>query len=117
MRYVFWIQVGLSESVHPIRAIHAPGSSEGQMVPKQEIPSEEIQVPSEGILLYDQKPNCLSRLFADVSQNTTVDVQHVAVDEVGSVGSQEYGRSHQIFRCSPAGSRCLGYDEGIERMA
>ena len=58
----------------------------------------------------------LLRLFANVSQNTAVNVQNVTVDEVGSIGSQEYRRSHQIFWFAPASSRCFGNDEAVERM-
>ena len=59
---------------------------------------------------------CLLGLFSDVSQDTAVYVKYMSVYEVGSIGCQEYGRSHQIFGSSPTGSRSLGYDKGIERM-
>ena len=41
----------------------------------------------------------------------------MAVYEVGSVGSQEYCRSLQIFSCAPACCRSLGDNELIERMS
>ena len=59
----------------------------------------------------------LFRLLADVGQDTAVNVEHLSVDEVRSVGGKEYDRTHQVFGRSPAGCGSLGHDEGIERMA
>ena len=56
-------------------------------------------------------------MLADVSQDSAVNIQDMSVDEVGCVISQEYCRSLQIFRCSPACCRCLGNDELVERMS
>ena len=39
----------------------------------------------------------LLRLLADVGQDAAVHVENVAVDEVGSVGGQEHGRTLQIL--------------------
>ena len=51
-----------------------------------------------------------------IGQDTTVNVEYVTVYEIRSVGSQEYGRTHQIFRSTPTCSRSLSNDKCIERM-
>ena len=38
----------------------------------------------------------LLRLLANVSQNTTVDIEHVAVDGIGGMGGQEHGRATEF---------------------
>ena len=58
----------------------------------------------------------LFRLFAYVCEYAAVNVEYVAVDEVGCGGCKEYGRTHQVFRSAPAGCRGLGDNEGIEWM-
>src|SRR5699024_8762763 len=58
-----------------------------------------------------------SGLLADVGQDAAVDVQDVAVDEVGRVGGEEYGRAHEVLRGAPARGGRLGDDELVERMA
>lgn len=57
------------------------------------------------------------RLFADVGQNTTVDIQHVAVDGIGGVGGQEDGRTAELLWIKPATGRGLGADKRVEWMA
>ena len=58
-----------------------------------------------------------SGLLADVSQDAAVHVEHVAVDEVGSVGGEEHGGALQVIGRAPAGGRGFGNDELIEGMA
>ena len=53
----------------------------------------------------------LFRLFAYVCEYAAVNVEYVAVDEVGCGGCKEYGRTHQVFRSAPAGCRGIGADE------
>ena len=53
---------------------------------------------------------------AEVGEEAAVDVENVAVDEVGGVGGQEHGRAAQIIRLAPALSRSLGDDELVEGM-
>ena len=38
----------------------------------------------------------LLRLFADVGEDTTVDIEHVAVDGIGGVGGEEHGRATEF---------------------
>ena len=58
----------------------------------------------------------LFRLFADVGQNTAIDIEYMAVDEVRSIRSQEYGRTHQIFGRTPTRGGRFCNDECVERM-
>ena len=37
-------------------------------------------------------------LFADVGQDTAIDVEHMAIDGIGGVRSQEHGGSSQFLR-------------------
>ena len=57
-----------------------------------------------------------SGLFADISQDTAIHIQDVAVHKVAGFGSQEHCRTLQILRRSPAGCRCLGNNELVKRM-
>ena len=59
----------------------------------------------------------LFRLFSNVSQNTTVYIEDVAVYSVGSVRSQEYCRTCKFFWIQPATSRSASADELIKWMA
>lgn len=56
-------------------------------------------------------------LFAYVGKDSAVNIKDVAVDEVGRVGGEEYGWTHEVVGCAPAGGRCLRNDEAVERMA
>lgn len=56
-------------------------------------------------------------LLADVSQNTTISVQDLAVDKVGSMGGQEHAGANHVLGGAPAACGGLGADEGIEGMA
>ena len=56
-------------------------------------------------------------LLADVSQDAAISVQDLAVDKVGSVGSQEHAGAHHVLGGAPAACGGLGADEGIEGMA
>ncbi len=58
-----------------------------------------------------------SGLLADVGQDAAVHVEHVAVDEVGSVGGEEHGGALQVIGRAPAGGWGFGNDELIEGMA
>ena len=58
----------------------------------------------------------LLRLLTDVSENTTVDIEHVAIDGVRSMGCEEHSRPPEFRRIEPATCRCLGTDERIDRM-
>ena len=58
----------------------------------------------------------LFRLLADISENTTIDIEHVAIDSIRSLGSQEYGRATKLRRVEPTSGRSLGTDEAIEWM-
>ena len=58
----------------------------------------------------------LPRLLADVSQDAAVNVENQAVDEVGSLGSEEHGGPAQILGLAPALGRGLGDDELVEGM-
>ena len=60
--------------------------------------------------------NFLFRLLADIGENTTIDIEHVAIDSIRSLGSQEYGRTTKLRRIEPASGRCFGTDEAVERM-
>ena len=40
----------------------------------------------------------------------------MAVDEVGRIGREEYGRTLKVFRLAPACGRRLGDDELVKRM-
>ena len=57
-----------------------------------------------------------SRLLADVGEDAAVDIQNVAVDEVGCIGSEEHCRTHEVVSGAPAGCRSLCNDELIEGM-
>ena len=57
-----------------------------------------------------------SGLFADIGQNPAVHIKHMAVHEIGSIGSQKYRRPLQILRLAPSGRGSLGDNELIERM-
>ena len=59
---------------------------------------------------------CL-RLFADISENTSVHIENMTVDSVRSMARKEYGRSSQFFRLEPSSCRSLGADETIKGMA
>ena len=56
-------------------------------------------------------------LFADIGQNTTVNIQHMTVDGIRSMRSQEHSGTTQFLGIQPTTGRCLGADERIERMA
>ena len=58
----------------------------------------------------------LFRLLADISENTTIDIEHVAIDSIRSLGSQEYGRATKLRRVEPTSGRSLGTDEAVEGM-
>ena len=55
------------------------------------------------IVIYEKE----SWLLAYVGEDAAVNVKDVAVDEVGSVGSEEHGRAHQVFGRAPARRRGL----------
>ena len=61
--------------------------------------------------------NNLLRLLADIGEDTAVDIEHVAVDGVTGMRSQEHGRTTQFLRLEPASGRRLGADERVEGMA
>ena len=56
----------------------------------------------------------LPRLLADVSEDAAVNVEDQAVDEVGSLGSEEHGGAAQILGLAPALGRGLGDDELVK---
>ncbi len=58
----------------------------------------------------------LFRLFADVGEDTAIDIEDMAVDSVGSMGSEEDSGSAEFFGFEPASRGCLGADEYIEGM-
>ena len=55
-------------------------------------------------------------LLADVGEDTAVHIQHMAVDEVGSVAGQEHRRAHKVLRGTPPRRRRLCDDELVERV-
>ncbi len=60
------------------------------------------------------KANALPRLLADVSEDAAVNVEDQAVDEVGSLGSEENCGAAQILGLAPALGRGLGDDELVK---
>ena len=58
-----------------------------------------------------------SRLLADVSKNTAIDIENVAIDGVGGMRGKEHGGSAQFLGLEPTAGRCLGTDERVEGMA
>ena len=58
----------------------------------------------------------LLRLLADVGEDTTIYIEHVAVDGIAGVRSQEHGGTTQLRRIEPTSGRSLGADERVERM-
>ena len=58
----------------------------------------------------------LLRLLADVGEDTTIYIEHVAVDGIAGVRSQEHGGTTQFLRIKPATSRGLCTDKAVERM-
>ena len=58
----------------------------------------------------------LPRLLADVGEDAAVNIKNQAVDEVGSLGGEEYGGAAQILGLAPALGGGLGDDEPVERM-
>ena len=61
------------------------------------------------------KVNALPRLLADVGEDAAVNVEDQAVDEVGSLGSEEDSGAAQILGFAPALGRGLGNDELVKR--
>ena len=57
------------------------------------------------------------RLLSDISENASIDIEHMTVYEVACFGTEEDGRTHQILGSSPALGGRLGDDEGIEGVA
>ena len=57
------------------------------------------------------------RLLADVGEDAAVHIQHMAVDEVGSVAGKEHRRTHKVLRGAPPRRRRLCDDELVERVA
>ena len=56
-------------------------------------------------------------LLADVSQDAAISVKDLAIDKVGSMGSQEHAGADHVLGGAPAACGGLGADEGIEGMA
>ena len=61
-------------------------------------------------------PTEKSGLLAEVSLDAAVNVQDLAVDEIGSLGGQEHGRTGQILGLAPATGGGMAHQEGVERM-
>jgi hypothetical protein len=58
----------------------------------------------------------LSGLFADIGKDTAVYIQHVAVDGIRGMGSEEDGRTSELLWVEPTAGRCLGTDKAVEWM-
>lgn len=56
-------------------------------------------------------------LFADISKDTTINIQDMPVDGIRSLRGKEYSGTTQFIGIQPASCRSLGADEGVERMA
>lgn len=50
-------------------------------------------------------------LFADIGEDTAIDIEHMAVDSVGGMRGEEDSGSAQFLRLEPSACRCLGADE------
>ena len=50
-------------------------------------------------------------LFTNISKDTAIHIQHVAVNGVGGVGGKEYCGTAKLFRLKPSAGRGLGADE------
>lgn len=59
----------------------------------------------------------LLRLFANVCQNTAIDIQNVSVYGVGGIGGKEYCGACKLIGFEPAACGRLCADERIEGMA
>ena len=57
-----------------------------------------------------------SRLFSDISRNSTVRIKDMPVHKITGIRSREYRRVLQILRRSPAVCRCPGNDKLIKGM-
>ena len=55
-------------------------------------------------------------LLSNVCEDSTVDVEDVAVDEVRCIGSQEHGGALQVLGRAPTGCWRLGNDELVKRV-
>ena len=55
-------------------------------------------------------------MLTDISQDATINIKDVSIDEITGIRSKEYGRPHKVFRRSPTCSGSLTDDETVERM-
>lgn len=63
------------------------------------------------------KGDVLLGLTAQVSQNTAVGVEDLAIDKVRGMRGQEHGRAYHILCLTPAACRGLSQDELVKGMA
>ena len=57
----------------------------------------------------------LARILTDISEDTTIDVYDLTVDEVRCRRSEEYSETLEVLCLAPALCRCLRTDETIKR--